>query len=90
MSAVGRLNIESVNSSDVEASMSFEPTEVKELSIWLLFLLQTPGFLRRYSFKQNTQGKINCKLVLRKRLDWQMRLAEVKVSVVSYLMKSES
>jgi hypothetical protein len=85
----GHLNIVSFSGSEIEATMSFDPTEVKELSIWLLFLLKVPGFLKRFSFKQNTAGRIKCKLVLTKRPDWQMRLAEAKVSAVSYIMKSE-
>lgn len=89
MSEVGRLSIKSLGSSEVEATMSFEPTQVREHLIWLLYLLETPGFLKRYSFKQNTRGKTNCKLLLTKRPDWQMKLAEAKVSVVSYLMKTE-
>jgi len=84
------LNIVSLNGSSIEATMSFEPTEVSELSIWLLFLLKTPGFLERYSFKQNTAGRIKCKLQLKKRLDWQRLLADIKVSVVSYIMNTEN
>jgi len=83
------LNIESVTGSSVEATMSFDPTEVMELSTWLLFLLKVPGFVERFSFKQNTLGRIKCKLVLRKREDWQMKLADCKVSVVSFLMKTK-
>lgn len=83
------LKIVSVTGSRIEATMSFEPTEVRELSIWLLFLLKTPGFLERYSFKQNTVGRIKCKLVMKKKTDWQMLLADTKVSVLSYLMNME-
>ena len=89
MSKAGVLNIASVTGSSVEATMSFDRTQVMELSTWLLFLLKTPVFLERFSFKQNTLGRINCKLVLRKRPDWQMRLADAKVSVASFLMKTE-
>jgi hypothetical protein len=84
------LNIVSLSGSEIKATMSFDPMEAKEHLTWLLFLLQTPGFLKRYSFKQNSQGKINCKLLLTKRPDWQMKLADTKLSVASYLMKSES
>lgn len=89
MSVAGILNIKSVSGSFVEISMSFEPTQVRELLIWLLFLLKTPNFVERFSFKQNTLGKIKCKLVLRKRPDWQQRLADCKVSVVTLLTKTE-
>lgn len=89
MSKAGVLNIESVTGSSVEATMWLEATQVMELSTWLLFLLKVPGFLIRFSFKQNTLGKIKCKLVLRKRPDWQQRLADCKVSVVSFLTKTE-
>lgn len=89
MSKAGILNIKSVSGSFVEISMSFEPTQVRELLIWLLFLLKTPNFVERFSFKQNTLGRIKCKLILRKRPDWQQRLADCKVSVVTLLTKTE-
>jgi len=89
MSVAGILNIKSVSGSFVEISMSFEPMQVRELLIWFAFLLKTPNFVERFSFKQNTLGKIKCKLVLRKRPDWQQRLADCKVSVVTLLTKTE-
>lgn len=89
MSVAGILNIKSVSGSFVEISMSFEPTQVRELLIWLLFLLKTPNFVERFSFKVNTLGRIKCKLILRKRPDWQQRLADCKVSVVTLLTKTE-
>jgi len=89
MSVAGILNIKSVSGSFVEISMSFEPTQVRELLIWFAFLLKTPNFVERFSFKQNTLGRIKCKLILRKRPDWQQRLADCKVSVVTLLTKTE-
>ena len=84
-----RLNIKSVDGSSIEATMSFEHTEAKVLLTYLLFLLETPGFLSRFSFKQNSQGRINCKLQMKKRLDWRTILVNLKVSVVSFLTKTK-
>ncbi len=89
MSKDGTLNIVSVDGSSIEATMSFEPTQAKECSIWLLYLLNIPGFLERCSFKQNTQGRVKLKLRLRKRPDWRLQLDSTRDSVVSLTTKSE-
>ena len=84
----GRLSIRSEGISSIEGTMSFEHTEARVLLTYLLFLLETPNFLNRFSFKQNSQGKIKCKLVLKKRQDWRTLLVNLKVSVVSFLTKT--
>ena len=90
MSKEGILNIVSLDGSSIEATMSFDPMRAKECSIWLLYLLNIPGFLERCSFKQNTQGRVKLKLRLRKRSDWQRQLDTIRDSVVSLTTKSEN
>lgn len=90
MSQAGTLNIESVDSLSVKATMWFEPSQARESSIWLLHLLNTQGFLERFSFKQNTLGGIRLKLQFRKRADWQQQLADTKLQVLSLITKVES
>lgn len=90
MSEEGILNIVSLNGSSVEATMWFGRIRAKESSIWLLHLLDIPGFLERYSFKQSSQGKVRLRLRLKKRQDWQQVLSNTKLSVVSLLTRSEN
>jgi len=90
MSQEGVLNIVSQIGSKVEATMWFGPMRAKESSIWLLHLLKTPGFLERCSFKQNTQGRIKLKLVLKKRVDWPQLVEDTKLSVASLITRSEN
>ena len=90
MNQAGTLNIESVDSSSVKATMWFEPSQARASSIWLLHLLNTQGFLERFWFKQSTQGRIRLKLQFRKRADWQQQLADIKLQVLSLTTKVES
>lgn len=79
----------SLGSSSVEATIAFEPTQAKECGIFLLSLLKVRGFVRRCSFKQNTQGVIRFKLVLRKRDGWQKELSAMTDTVASLTMKTK-
>jgi hypothetical protein len=90
MSQEGVLNIVSSDGSKIEATMWFGPMRAKESSIWLLHLLDHPNFLERYSFKQNTLGRVKLKLILRKKVDWQQQLEDIKLQVVTLLTKVES
>lgn len=90
MSQEGILNIESLSGSSIEATMWFGRMRAKESSIWLLHLLDYPNFLERCSFKQNTQGRVKLKLVLRKRSDWQQLVENTKLSVLSLTTKTEN
>ena len=90
MSQEGHLNIVSLGSSSIEATIAFGPTQVKECGIFLLSLLKVRGFVRRCSFKQNTQGVIRFKLVLRKREGWRQELNAMTDSVASLTMKTKN
>jgi len=85
MSQEGTLSIASSDGSSVKATMWFGPTRVKESSIWLLYLLKTPGFLERCVFKQNTLGRVKLTLTLKKRLDWLELVQDTKLTVAQYL-----
>ena len=84
------MNIESNRGSEIEVTMWFGPMRAKESSIWLLHLLKVPGFLERCSFKQNTQGRIKLKLVLKKRVDWPQLVEDTKLQVASLITRSEN
>ena len=90
MSQEGVLNIVSSNGSKIEATMWFGPMRAKESSIWLLHLLNHQGFVERYSFKQNTLGRVKLKLVLRKRADWQQAVEDTKLRVATLITRVES
>mgnify|MGYP004312559451 FL=1 len=90
MSQEGILNIGSLNGSKIEATMWFGPMRAKESSIWLLHLLDHPNFLERCSFKQNTQGRVRLKLVLKKKPDWQQLVEDTKLKVLSLTTKAEN
>lgn len=85
----GDLNIVSQNGSEIEVTMWLGPMRVKEHSIWLLHLLNIPGFLKRYSFKQNTLGRAKVTFLLRRRSDWEKQLNNTKLSVLSLITKTE-
>lgn len=89
MSQEGVLNIGSLTGSGIEATMWFGRMRAKESSIWLLHLLNLPGFVERFSFKQNTAGRVKLKLVLRKRADWQQVVEDTQLRVYSLITKTE-
>lgn len=90
MSQEGTLSIVSSNGSYLEATMWFGPMRAKESSIWLLYLLDHPNFLERFSCKRNTQGVVRLRLRLKKRLDWESLVANTKLSVLSLTTKTEN
>ena len=90
MSQEGVLNIVSSSGSKIEATMWFGPMRAKESSIWLLHLLNHQGCVERYSFKQNTLGRVKLKLVLRKRADWQQAVEDTKLRVATLITRVES
>mgnify|MGYP003642309640 FL=1 len=90
MSQEGVLNIVSSGGSKIEATMWFGPMRAKESSIWLLHLLDHPSFVERYSFKQNTLGRVKLKLVLRKRADWQQVVEDTKLRVATLITRVEN
>lgn len=89
MSQEGILNIVSSSGSSIKATMWFGPMRAKESSIWLLHLLNTPNFLERCLFKQNTQGRVKLTLILKKRNDWQELVTDTKLSVASLITKTK-
>ena len=90
MNLEGTLNIVSSDGLSVKVTMWFGPMRAKESSIWLLHLLDHPGFLERCSFKQNTLGRVKLTLKLRKRLDWERLLQDTKLTVAQLLTSQEA
>jgi len=90
MSKEGILNIASKDGSKLKGTMYLDRTRAKEHGIWLSCLLSHPGFLERCSFKQNTQGRVKATYILRNLPDWQSRVADVKLTVASFLTKAEN
>ena len=90
MSQEGILNIASSDTSLLKGTMWFEHMRAKEHSIWLACLLSHPSFLVRCSYKQNTQGKVKAIYTLRKKPDWQQLVEDTKLTVASFITKSEN
>ena len=90
MSQEGILNIASSDTSLLKATMWFDRMRAKEHSIWLACLLSHPSFVVRCSYKQNTQGRVKATYILRKKPDWQQLVEDTKLTVVSFITKSEN
>jgi len=67
--------------------IELKPTHRKEAAIWLLYLLNNPILVSKYSLKNNKSGGVKVKIELRKIKDWESILSDTKIKVLTLINK---